>query len=172
MAKIEWIMGKVLSIINLIGKDLFIDWELVKMHVLKIFITGDICSFGFASLTDEPWDWAKHLSKTCNWKLFRIKLLSRIYTGDFFACDFLIKMDLAKLHLLNGGFVHDNWELTDENNCLKLVSYQYCYNWKLWNRIGAAIKIAVRSVPILLWKGLEYHYRNRNNLRQSFSAVR
>ena len=33
-------------------------------------------------------------------------------------------------------------------------------------------KIAVRSAPILLQKGLEYHYRNRNNLRQSFSAVR
>ena len=33
-------------------------------------------------------------------------------------------------------------------------------------------KIAVRSAPILLYKGLEYHYRNGNNLRQSFSAVR
>ena len=54
--------------------------------------------------------------------------LSRIYTGDFFACDFWIKMDLAKLHLLNGGFDHDNWDLTDGNNCLQLVSYQYCYN--------------------------------------------
>ena len=54
--------------------------------------------------------------------------LSRIYTGDFFACDFLIKIDLAKLHFLNGGFDHDNWHLTDGNNCLKLVSYQYCYN--------------------------------------------
>ena len=40
-------------------------------------------------------------------------LLSRIYTGDFFACDFLIKVDLAKLHLLNDGFDHDNWNLTD-----------------------------------------------------------
>ena len=48
--------------------------------------------------------------------------------GDFFACDFLKKMDLAKLHLLNGGFDHDNWDLTDGNKCLKLVSYQYCYN--------------------------------------------
>ena len=48
--------------------------------------------------------------------------------GDFFACDFLTKMDLAKLHLLNGGFNHDNWDLTDENNCLKLFSYQYYYN--------------------------------------------
>ena len=45
-------------------------------------------------------------------------LLSRIYTGDFFACDFLIKMDLAKLHLLNGGFDHDNWDLADGSNCL------------------------------------------------------
>ena len=55
-------------------------------------------------------------------------LLSRIYTSDFFACDFLIKMDLAKLHLLNSGFDHDNWDLTDGSNCLKMVSYQYCYN--------------------------------------------
>ena len=38
--------------------------------------------------------------------------------ATFFACDFLIKMDLAKLHLLNDGFDHDNWNLTDENNCL------------------------------------------------------
>ena len=28
--------------------------KLVKMHVLKIFITGDICPFNLASLTDEP----------------------------------------------------------------------------------------------------------------------
>ena len=54
--------------------------------------------------------------------------LSRIYTGDFFECDFLIKMDLAKLHLLNGGFDHGNWNLTDGNTCLKLVSHQYRYN--------------------------------------------
>ena len=54
--------------------------------------------------------------------------LSRIYTGDFFASDFLIEMDLAKLHLLNDGFDRDNWNLTDGNNCLKLVSYQYYYN--------------------------------------------
>ena len=59
---------------------------------------------------------------------FLMLILSRIYTGDFFACDFLIKMDVAKLHLLNGGFDHDNWNLYDESNCLKLVSYQYCYN--------------------------------------------
>ena len=54
--------------------------------------------------------------------------LSCIYTGDFFPCDFLIKMDLAKLHLLNGGFDRDNWDLTDGNNCLKLFSYQNCCN--------------------------------------------
>ena len=40
-------------------------------------------------------------------------------------------MDLAKLHLLNGGFDRYNWDLTDGNNCLKLVSYRYCCNWKL-----------------------------------------
>ena len=28
--------------------------KLVKMHVLKIFITDDICPFGYSSLTDEP----------------------------------------------------------------------------------------------------------------------
>ena len=33
-------------------------------------------------------------------------------------------------------------------------------------------KIEMRSAPILLKKGLEYHYRNGNNLRQSFSALR
>ena len=61
--------------------------------------------------------------------IFSVNLFkSRIYTGDFFARDFLIKMDLAKLHLLNGGFDHDNWDLTDGSSCLKLVSYQYCYN--------------------------------------------
>ena len=57
--------------------------------------------------------------------------LSRIYTGDFFACDFLTKMDMAKLHLLNGGFDHDNWDLADGSNYLKLFSYQYSYYWKL-----------------------------------------
>ena len=63
------------------------------------------------------------------------------FTGTtFFAYDFLIKMDLAKLHLLNCGFDHDNWNLTDGNNCLKLSSYQHCNNWKLQKRIGAAIK--------------------------------
>ena len=62
------------------------------------------------------------------WSQIRQSIYSRIYTGDFFACDFLIKMDLAKLHLLNDGFDHDNWNLTDGNTCLKLVSYQYYYN--------------------------------------------
>ena len=28
--------------------------ELVKMYVLKIFITGDICHFGLAIFTEEP----------------------------------------------------------------------------------------------------------------------
>ena len=49
--------------------------KLVKMLVLKIFITGDVCPFGLASFTDEPWDWAKQLSKACYWKLFCIELL-------------------------------------------------------------------------------------------------
>ena len=37
-------LGKDLCIINVIGEDLFIG-KLVKMLVLKIFITGDICPF-------------------------------------------------------------------------------------------------------------------------------
>ena len=45
-----------------------------------------------------------------------------------FCVRFFDKNGSAKLHLLNGGFYHDIWDLTDENNCLKLVSYQYCYN--------------------------------------------
>ena len=53
---------------------------------------------------------------------------SCIHTGDLSASNFLIKMDLAKLHLLNSGFDHDDWDLTDGNNYLKLFSYQYCYN--------------------------------------------
>ena len=49
-------------------------------------------------------------------------------------------MDLAKLHLLSGGFDHDNWDLPDGNNCFKLFLYHYCYNRKLSKRSGAAIK--------------------------------
>ena len=47
--------------------------------------------------------------------------LSCIYTGDFFASDFLIKMDLAKLHLLDGGSHRDKSNLTTGNECLKLI---------------------------------------------------
>ena len=48
-------MGKDLSSVNIIGRVYsFID-KLVKIYVLKIFITGDICHFGFASPTEEPW---------------------------------------------------------------------------------------------------------------------
>ena len=96
---------------------------------------------------------------------FSLYNLSCIYTGDFFACDFLIKMDLAKLHLLNGGFDRDNWDLTDGNNFLKLFSYQNCCNWKLRKRIGTAIKnrseishdFALKRFRISLseWKQLE-----------------
>ena len=63
-------VGKNLCIINLIAEDFSLIDKLVKMHVLKIFITGDICPFGLASLTDKPGDWAKQLSKACYWKLF------------------------------------------------------------------------------------------------------
>ena len=48
-----------------------------------------------------------------------LSLLSWIYTGDIFACDFLIKIDLANLNLLKGSFDPDSWDLTDGNNCLK-----------------------------------------------------
>ena len=48
------LMGKDFCSITVIGKDfLFID-KLVKMYVLKVFIIGDICHFGLASLTEEP----------------------------------------------------------------------------------------------------------------------
>ena len=47
-------MSKDLCITNVIGKDYSLIDKLVKMHVLKIFITGDICPFGLASRTDEP----------------------------------------------------------------------------------------------------------------------
>ena len=50
--------------------------------------------------------------------------LSRIYTGDFFACDFLIKMDVAKLHLFNNGSHCDESYLTAENDCLKLFPFR------------------------------------------------
>ena len=63
-------MGKDFCNMNIIGKDLsFID-KLMKMYVLKIFITGDICHFGLANFTNEPCNWAKQLSKACRWKLF------------------------------------------------------------------------------------------------------
>ena len=63
-------MGKDLGIINIIGKVFSLINKLVKMYVLKIYTSGDICTFGLASLTDEPIDWAKQLSKACYWKLF------------------------------------------------------------------------------------------------------
>ena len=40
--------------INIFGKICSLIDKLVKIYVLKIFITGDICPFGLASLTDEP----------------------------------------------------------------------------------------------------------------------
>ena len=58
--------------------------------------------------------------------IFGIQLsqLSRIYTGDFFACNFLIKMDVAKLHLFNNGSHCDKSYLTAENDCLKLFPFR------------------------------------------------
>ena len=49
-----------------------------------------------------------------------LKFLSRIYTSDFSACDFLIQMDVAKLHIFNNGSHCDKSFLTAENDCLKL----------------------------------------------------
>ena len=51
-------------------------------------------------------------------------VLSRIYTGDFFACDFLIKMDVAKLNLFNNGSHCDESYLTAENDSLKLFPFR------------------------------------------------
>ena len=51
-------------------------------------------------------------------------LLSRIYTGDFFAYDFLIKMDVAKLHIFNNGSHFDESYFTAENDCLKLFPFR------------------------------------------------
>ena len=42
-------------------------------------------------------------------------------TGDLFACDVLIKIDLTRLHLLNGGLDHDNWDLTDGNTNIAII---------------------------------------------------
>ena len=55
MAIIDCLVAKDLCTMNIIGKDFYslID-KLIKMLVLKIFITGDICPFGHASLADEP----------------------------------------------------------------------------------------------------------------------
>ena len=50
--------------------------------------------------------------------------VSRIYAGDFFACDFLIKMDVAKLYLFNNGSHCDESYLTAENDCLKLFPFR------------------------------------------------
>ena len=51
--------------------------------------------------------------------------LSRIYTNDLFACDFSIKMDVAKLHISNNGSNCDKSYLTAENDCLKLFPLRY-----------------------------------------------
>ena len=50
--------------------------------------------------------------------------LSHIHTGDFFACDFLIQMDVAKLHIFNSGSHCDKSYLTAKNDCLKLFPFQ------------------------------------------------
>ena len=46
-------MGKDLCIINVIGKDLFID-NLVRMHVLNIFITGIFLLLALLALLMSP----------------------------------------------------------------------------------------------------------------------
>ena len=81
-------------------------------------------------------------------------------------------MDVAKLHLLNGGFDHDNWDLNDGSNCLSWFHTNIVIIENFRRESVLRQKIAVKSVPILFEKGLEYHYRNGNNLTQSFSAVR
>ena len=44
--------------------------------------------------------------------------------GRLFACDFLIKMDVAKLHLFNNVSHCDESYLTAENDCLKLFPFR------------------------------------------------
>ena len=46
-------MSKDLCNINIIGKDLFLIDKLVKMYVLKIFITVYFCHFGLASYNEN-----------------------------------------------------------------------------------------------------------------------
>ena len=64
----------------------------------------------------EPRKKTKFCSKQSN--------LSRIYTGDFFACDFLIQMDVATLRIFNNGSHCDKSYFTAENDCLKLFSFR------------------------------------------------
>ena len=54
----------------------------------------------------------------------RVSDLSRIYTGDFFAYDFLIKMDVAKLLLFNNDSHCDKSYLTAENDCFKMFPFR------------------------------------------------
>ena len=44
--------------------------------------------------------------------------------GDIFACDFLIQMDVAKLHIFNNGSHCDKSYLTAENDCPKLFLFR------------------------------------------------
>ena len=53
-----------------------------------------------------------------------LQMLRRIYTCDFFACDFLRKMDVATLHVFNNGSHCDKSYLTAENYCLKLFLFR------------------------------------------------
>ena len=62
-------------------------------------------------------------------KIFRVSLVEFAFAAasnliDFFACDFLIKMDVAKLHLFNNGSHCDESYLTTENDCLKLFLFR------------------------------------------------
>ena len=49
--------------------------------------------------------------------------LSCNYTGDVFTSDFLIKMDVIKLHIFNNGSHCDKSYLSAENECLKLFPF-------------------------------------------------
>ena len=61
-------------------------------------------------------------------------------------------MDMAKLHVLNGGVDHDNWDLTDGNKCLKLFYTNIVVIKNLRRESELRYKIAVRSAPILFKK--------------------
>ena len=48
--------------------------------------------------------------------------------GRLFCVQFFDRNGYGRVAFTQRGFDHDNWDLIDGSNCLKLFSYQYCYN--------------------------------------------